>query len=214
MNLDYEKDSLEKQPFEHYLKEFQEADPEEMAARTGVSYEKKENGGIFTVKMLGMEHLVQWPSFEIERVDKEDARFSPLESMVKAKVLVMQYLLSGTKPFGTGAFVTYREVPSGELYFRQFDGRCIKRLAFSYGNRQEGFVRAMEALQAQKIKMGDVGYEVEILEGFPVRLAVWEGEEEFPPSAQILFGDQFPASFHTEALAVIGDIIIGTLKKM
>ena len=43
---------------------------------------------------------------------------------------------------------------------------------------------------------------------------LWAGDEEFPPSSQILFSDNFPLSFEAEDLAVVGDIAIGTLKKM
>lgn len=43
---------------------------------------------------------------------------------------------------------------------------------------------------------------------------LWAGDEEFPPSAQILFSDNFPLSFEAEDLAVVGDISIGTLKKI
>ncbi|MFQ9393460.1 MAG: DUF3786 domain-containing protein [Lachnospiraceae bacterium] len=36
----------------------------------------------------------------------------------------------------------------------------------------------------------------------------------FPPSAQILFSDNFPLSFSAEDMAVVGDITIGTMKKL
>ena len=40
----------------------------------------------------------------------------------------------------------------------------------------------------------------------------WEGDDEFPPSSQILFSDNFPVSFAAEDMAVMGDVIIGSLK--
>ena len=41
---------------------------------------------------------------------------------------------------------------------------------------------------------------------------LWEGDDEFPPSSQILFSDNFPVSFQAEDMAVMGDVIIGALK--
>ena len=43
-------------------------------------------------------------------------------------------------------------------------------------------------------------------------MILWEGDEEFPPSSQILFSDNFPISFQAEDMAVMGDVIIGSLK--
>jgi len=43
-------------------------------------------------------------------------------------------------------------------------------------------------------------------------MLLWEGDDEFPPSSQILFSDNFPVSFAAEDMAVMGDVIIGSLK--
>jgi hypothetical protein len=67
---------------------------------------------------------------------------------------------------------------------------------------------------AREIKAGDAGYEIELFEGFQIRFQIWSGDEEFPPSSQILFSDNFPAAFHAEDLVVACDVILGTMKKM
>ena len=42
----------------------------------------------------------------------------------------------------------------------------------------------------------------------------WEGDDEFPPSSQILFSDNFAACFAAEDLAVVGDISINMMKAL
>ena len=37
---------------------------------------------------------------------------------------------------------------------------------------------------------------------------------EFPPNAQILFSDNFRYAFTAEDLAVVGDIVLGRMKKI
>ena len=113
---------------------------------------------------------------------------------------------------GTGKFKTYREMPWGEVYLRQFDGRCIKRLAFSYGNRIKDFQAIMEHIHCVPVEHGDIAYQLEIFPGYLVQMILWEGDDEFPPSSQILFSDNFPVSFQAEDMAVMGDVIIGSLK--
>jgi hypothetical protein len=67
---------------------------------------------------------------------------------------------------------------------------------------------------AKEIKAGDAGYEIELFDGFFIRFQIWGGDEEFPPSSQILFSDNFPAAFHAEDLVVACDVIIGTMKNL
>lgn len=74
---------------------------------------------------------------------------------------------------------TYREMPWGEVYLRQFDGRCIKRLAFSYGNRLKDFKAVMEHIQAAPVKHGDLAYEIEIYPDYQVQMILWEGMMNF-----------------------------------
>ena len=72
----------------------------------------------------------------------------------------------------------------------------------------------MEKLGAVRLTDGDCSYELELLEGLFLRFILWEGDEEFPPSSQILFSDNFPLAFAGEDMAVVGDITIGTFKKL
>ena len=181
-DLNYEKDSKERMPWEHYTEEFAKADPAEIAGRLSLPHEE------------------------------DDAGFYPLEEMHYAKILAIRFLLNGNVSQGSGRFKTYREMPWGEVYLRQFDGRCIKRLAFTYGNRLKDFKEIMEHIHAVPVDHGDIAYQVEIFPGYVVQMILWEGDDEFPPSSQILFSDNFPVSFAAEDMAVMGDVIIGSLK--
>ena len=109
-------------------------------------------------------------------------------------------------------YVTYREIPNGELYFRQFEGRCMMRLKYGFGFKLDKFREGMEKIGARKVNMGDIAYEFELIDGLSMIFIFWEGDEEFEPSDQILFSDNFPAAFEAEDFAVAGDISIGNLK--
>lgn len=208
-DFNYSKDSKERMPWEHYLEDFKKADPREIGERLSIPYdeEKKE----LTLKFFGTVYKILWPEFLVSHVE-DRMGYYPLEEMIYARILVLRFLLKGHASSGSGKFKTYREMPWGEVYLRQFDGRCIKRLAFSYGNRLEDFQRIMEHIHGKKISHGDVGYQVEILEGYQLQMLLWEGDEEFPPSSQILFSDNFPLSFEAEDMAQMGDVIIGSMK--
>ena len=53
---------------------------------------------------------------------------------------------------------------------------------------------------------------MELVKNYFVQFILWEGDDEFPPSSQILFSDNFAASFAAEDMAVVGDVTIGTMK--
>lgn len=207
--LGYEKDSKERMPWEHYLDAYQKADPAEVAGRLKIPYDEQKK--CFRLFFLGTEYEISWPDFRVTH-QEDDRAYYPLEEMIYARILTIRFLLGGASVKGSGKMKTYREMPWGEVYLRQFDGRCIKRLAFSYGNRLADFRTIMEHLHALAVKHGDAAYEIEIFPGYQIQMILWEGDEEFPPSSQILFSDNFPVSFQAEDMAVMGDVIIGSLK--
>ena len=70
----------------------------------------------------------------------------------------------------------------------------------------------MEKLGATPIPMGDMAYEFEIINNYHMRFIFWEPDDEFPPSAQILYEDNFLNGFYAEDMVVAGDISITTVK--
>ena len=50
--------------------------------------------------------------------------------------------------------------------------------------------------------------------GLTIQLLLWLGDDEFPPNAQILFSDNFRYAFTAEDMAVIGDIVLGRMKRI
>lgn len=209
MDFDYAKDSKEQRPYEYYLKTYQEIDPKEISEKTGFFYDEEKK--VFTVVFMGSTYEISFPDYKISHKEDEKGVY-PLEKAMNAKIFMVRYLSEKAKTPSSGKFLTYREVPWGEVYFRQFQGRCLMRLAFSYGNKLEAFKKVMTAMGAKPLEQGDCAFELEFMEGFFIRLILWEGDDEFPPSSQILFSDNFAVTFAAEDLAVAGDICINMMK--
>ncbi len=213
MEFPYEKDNKERIPFEHYLSEYQKLDPKEAAKRCGVEYDEERQQ--FHIRLMGYRYLVDFPEFAVHKEDEDEEGAFLLLDMVPAKIIVLRFLLSAQVVKSSGKYLTYREVPWGEVYFRQFEGRCLMRLKFGFGFKLDKFAEGMEKLPGvKKLSLGDVSYEFEFINGLHVRFILWAGDEEFPPSSQILFEDNFPYAYQAEDLAVVGDISITTLKKL
>lgn len=189
----------EGRPLEHYLGLYRAGEAAEMSARCGLRWD----GGAFTVEFLGEVFRVTHPDFAIE---------GPRELTDKERILFLRYLLDGQRAAPLGEFLTYRELPWGEVYLQQFTGRCIKRFAFSYGSCPEKLEGIMARLPAKRCPQSDAGWDVELMPGLTMRFLLWLGDEEFPPNAQILFSDNFRCAFTAEDLANAGDIVLGRMK--
>ncbi len=98
------------------------------------------------------------------------------------------------------------------MYIQPYTGRVLTRAAFTFGTRVAAFRAACEKMGAVKLPHGDAGYQFELVPGYHMQLLAWEGDEEFPPNAQVLYSDNFETGFAPEDRVVAGDILISTVK--
>ncbi|MDR3277838.1 MAG: DUF3786 domain-containing protein [Oscillospiraceae bacterium] len=196
----------EQAPLGHYTALYRELDPQETAARTGAAF----HGGQFSLKVLNRKLIADWPEFALS----SDADCPQALLGAYAKILVLRYLLNGQEIAARGQFLSYRELPCGGVYDRNFQGRCVIRLARAFGDRLDAFRRAAASLGGAPGTLGDASYDMPFLEHITVRLILWEGDEEFPASAQLLFSDNTSFAFDAEDLAAVGELMIGALKEV
>jgi len=196
-------------PMEYYCERYRALDPEEAAVRTGVSYD----AGLarFTIEVLGRTLYASWPEFELTPEEPEDC--PKVLGEYAMQLLTMQFLTAGAGVPASGRFLAYRELPWGEVYDANFQGRCIKRFAYGFGRRPDEFKRAAERLGGTKLDLGDVSYDLPFFGGVICRLILWTPDDEFPPSAQFLFSDNTSFAWSAEGLAGVGGVIISALKE-
>ena len=192
----------EEVPFSHYEELFKALEPAAAVGRTGVKWDGKE----FYVNLLGREYAIAYPEYSIRVTD--GGKIPPLPT----QTFLLRYLLEGKKVMSTGNWLTFREMPWGELYIKPYTGRVLTRAAFTFGTRVEAFKKAAEAMGAEPVKHGDAGYQFPLIGDYSMQILVWAGDEEFPPNAQVLYSDNFAEGFAAEDRVVAGDILISTVK--
>ena len=72
----------------------------------------------------------------------------------------------------------------------------------------------MGILHAEALNKAYAGYRLEFMKGLYVDILLWAGDDEFPPSAQILFNDNFVPAFTAEDIAVVGEALIARIKEI
>ena len=194
-------------PFEHYVGLFRSLNPEEAAARCGVAFDSAR--GEFAIRLLYADYAISWPEFAIRSDDPGAFALGNLP----AQMLLIRFLLEGQSAPATEKFLTYRERPWGDVYLKPFTGRCLTRAAFTFGTKVEKFAAACEKMGAIRLPHGDAGYQFDFLGGYRMQIMVYAGDDEFPPSAQVLYSDNFETGFAAEDRVVAGDLLITAIKK-
>ena len=192
----------EEVPFSYYENLFRQLEPEEAVARTGVKWD----GGEFYVNLLGREYAISHPEYAIRPLDGGTLPPLPVQTFL------LRYLLESKQVAWSGEWKTFREMPWGEMYIKPYTGRVLTRAAFTFGTRVAAFKAACEKLGALPLPNGDAGYQLDLIGDYQMRILVWEGDEEFPPNAQVLYTDNFAQGFAAEDRVVAGDILISTIK--
>ena len=193
----------EEVPFSHYEALFRKLDPSAACARLS---QVKWDGKEFYVNLLSRTFAISHPDYAIRALD--GSKLPPLPT----QTFLLRYLLECRDVTWGGQWKTFREMPWGELYIKPYTGRVLTRAAFTFGTRIAAFRAACEKMGATTLNHGDAGFQFELLPGYFVQVLAWEGDDEFPPNAQIIYSDNFADGFAAEDRVVVGDILISTIK--
>jgi hypothetical protein len=194
----------EEVPFSYYADQFAKADPAEISARLNLPFENN----AFRVTLLGKEYLVHHPSANIVGGGALDAP----QPALPVQTFLLRYLLESKSVCWGGEWKTFREMPWGEMYIKPYTGRVLTRAAYTFSFKLNAFRAAAQKMGAQEVKHGDAGCQFHLIGDYHMQILVWQGDEEFPPNAQILYSDNFAEGFAAEDRVVAGDILISTIK--
>ena len=193
----------EEVPFAFYEEKFRSLNPEDAVGRlSDIRWDGKE----FIVRLLGRDFAISHPDYAIRALDS--GAVPPLP----AQTFLLRYLLESRDIRWGGEWKTFREMPWGEMYIKPYTGRVLTRAAFTFGTRVSAFRTAAEKMGGLPLPNGDAGYQFDLIGGYRMRILVWEGDDEFPPNAQVLYSDNFAEGFAAEDRVVAGDILISAVK--
>lgn len=151
---------------------------DEIAGRSGLP---TEHGDGLQVPFLGKRYYIAFPEFAFSDVDHPHIPI-PLQE----QVLILHYL-QGCRPVLKNQWIAYREIPGAGFYFGPFVKRAVDPLKKVFGQNAAGFTSAADRLGALPLETGNAAYCFYPLPYAPVQLILWEGDDEFPAEANILF---------------------------
>ncbi len=183
-------------------KDFRGRDQKVIAAAAGI--QPPDVGGQLRVPFLSRE-LVVVPSDA--KVVEEDGRPARPEQTL----LVLHYLMGVREGEPKGKLISFRELEGGAVYYAAFETRSIKRLAETFAGKLPKLEEAALSMGGRRAPMGDVGMTIEVLPKVPITIAMWRGDEEVPPSTNVLMDDTIRSYLPTEDVAVLCGLLVGEL---
>ncbi|MFZ5597266.1 MAG: DUF3786 domain-containing protein [Bacillota bacterium] len=180
--------------------------PEEIAARAGVVYDPRQRELI--VPFFNVNHLVSFPAGDIRTAEGDS------EVSLTDRVCILHYLTHASGMPLTGRLVTFKELPNGSIYVGPFNNRAVRPLVSVFGDRPEKMVEAGLKMGGTRAEMGDWSVTVPVFPRVPITFVIWEGDEEFPPSGNILYDSSAPHQLETEDYALLPGLAIFRMKKL
>ncbi|MGD0621742.1 MAG: DUF3786 domain-containing protein [Thermacetogeniaceae bacterium] len=181
-----------------------DSEPLDIAQRAAVRYDAA--AGEFVIPYLNQEHRVRYPSGEV---------YLPRggEVPIVNKILILHYLEHAEGVPLHHKWISFKEIPGGQIYINPFYNRAIRPLIKLFGRDPQGLITAGLALGGKKENLGDACVAVPVFPMVPVAYVIWEGDEEFDPSGNILFDESAPHYLPLEDYAVIAGSAVFELRK-
>lgn len=167
---------------------------------------EQDDEGDFRLAFFWTEYVVSSDDFTVRRARDGKEPSSFIQS------LILTYLVMGDGTTPSKRWIGFRELPDGMFYVQAFRGYTGIRLVRQLEGGRPALERAAQELGGEPVEaVGDVGYAFTLLPRIRIAVVYWQGDEELPSQARVLFEDTAPNYMPTDGLAIMGSHLVGSL---
>lgn len=181
-------------------------DPEQISINSKTIYDKQNN--LLFVKFLNKEYLINCTSGEVSLKDEIG------EAPPREKVLILHYLINAPKKPLTGELISFKEIPSAEIYNQVFHKRVVGPMVRTFSSNIAGFYKGGEKLGAIKDSYGNDSVTMEVFPLVPITYVLWAGNDEFPPSGTVLFDRSINSFLDIEDIVITASLVLEKMIKI
>lgn len=180
---------------EEWRQRFLAMDVKDLRARLP---ELREEGPWLTLRHFGRRLGVRLETGRIEALD------DGLPVSVNERLNVYT-LFAYCKPGArlTGSWVPFRSLRNAGPFGPAFQRGVVEAYACSASGHMDDLRRAGGILGARLLPQSDLGLELSAFACMPVRYLLWEGDEEFPAQANVLFDESAVDFIHVESVVTV-----------
>lgn len=177
--------------------------PETIAGNAAVLYTMQSSS--FSVAFINGTYRVTFPEGIITGPEGEVP--------VYLSIFILHYLATADGSPLSGEWISYRHLPGGEIYTEPFRRRAIVPFLKAFGTDPGSFVRAATALGGYGLEGGGTSMIIPVFPRVPLNFTLWEGDDELPPSASILFDAAAASYLPTEDYAHLPALIVEAMQR-
>jgi hypothetical protein len=174
--------------------QLREADPDRICKNAAVRYDP--NSAAYIIPFLDTE-LLCYP--ERRTIESPDSSFHRLD--FELYLIVLHYLLEASPKAPTGKWISGKDIPSGETFFKGPHSFPVDPIIELFTRRPDLFQSTSKELGGEKVEMGDIAFRFPVFPKVPLLFVLWEGDEEFGPAMNILFDETI--NIHLQTLDTI-----------
>jgi len=164
--------------------------------------------GEFRLEMWNRPIQVSCP----EMLVRDAASGQELPTYLQA--MLYYYLVTCDGTPASGQWIAFSELPDGRFYAQAFQGYTGLPLAQAFGEDLSAFSQAAETcLGERRYTFGDKAYAFQALPRVAVMVVLWQGDEDFSSTCQVLFDSSVSHCLPTDACAILGSHITKQLIK-
>jgi hypothetical protein len=177
---------------------------EERAEKAGADYEKGEGGEKIVIRFFAEPYQIRFPEIEF---------YSPSKKAVSlvTRIILLHYLIRADGSPLTGRWVGYKDIPGGLHYAGVFARRVTEPLLRKFGRSPKLFKEIGIELGGESADVGDASFVLHVLPLISLQYVLWAGDEEFPPTVQLLFDASVDHYLSLEDIVVLGQMATGRL---
>ncbi|MGI6095225.1 MAG: DUF3786 domain-containing protein [Lachnospiraceae bacterium] len=158
------------------------------------------NEELLPVRYYGVLYYLNPHTGEITESGHPEAELSFDTSMAIYHV----FYYSKPHPLPSGIWVPLREVKRAAPFERAFIQHTLQPFADSFSGKTDLLREAGKKLEFTSLSHSDAGFEAEVFPGLFIRFLFWDGDEEFPAQANVLFDANITDYVHEETAIMIG----------
>jgi hypothetical protein len=177
-------------------------DLEERAKKAGADYQRLEDRERIIINFFSDPYYIHFPQIEFSSSSKKTV------SLV-TRILLLHYLIRADGTPLSGKWIGYKDIPGGLLYASVFSRRVTEPLVQKFGRSAKGFKEIGTGLGGEPAGVGDASFILRVFPLIPLQYILWEGDEEFVPTVQLLFDASVDHYLSLEDLVVLGQMATG-----
>ena len=178
----------------------------DQARLTALLPELCREGNALTLRLYGRKLRVDADSGEIT---------APEDSLpvTRTEKLTVYTLFAYVRPGARfrGEWVSFDRLRDTAVFAPAFRKGVLQSFAAAFSGRTGALEAACRALHGTPLPFGDVGYEIDSFQCIPVRFLFWQGEDEIPASANLLFDVSATDFIHPESIVTIASLGVSRL---